>query len=419
MKIAIIGSGISGLGAAYLLHRDHEVVVYEASNSLGGHSRTVDATIDGVSVPVDTGFIVFNKRNYPHLTGLFDHIGVDYAESDMSFGVSIGGGAYEYGTRKLWDVFAQTTNIFSGSHLRMLRDILRFNQQAKAYLKAPLECTLKDCLDEMSMGEGFRQNYLLAMGAAIWSTPAAAMESFPARTFLQFFDNHGLLSVDDQPQWYTVVGGSREYVKKLSQPLTENIFLSTPVSSVVRAEDGVWVEDTKGDKHRFDQVIFACHSDQALKILKTPSPEEEKVLSAIKYQPNRAVLHTDTSLMPKRKRAWSSWVYLAENAKAQRHGKISLTYWMNNLQPLNTDTPVLVTLNPATEPAADKLIDSHEFHHPVFDIPAIQAQEALKGLQGKDRLWFAGAYTRYGFHEDGLLSAVNVAQALGAKIPWL
>lgn len=418
MKIAIIGSGISGLGAGYLLHPHHEITLYESASVLGGHSRTKTIQLAEGAVPVDTGFIVFNKRNYPHLTALFEKIGVPIAPSNMSFGVSIDSGKIEYGTRRLTDMFAQPANLLRPAFWRMLKDIMRFNKQAHRYLQQDYQGSLKDCLDEMGMGEWFRRYYLLAMGAAIWSTPLAQMEHFPARTFLRFFDNHGLLTVSDQPQWYTVVGGSQQYVKRLSASFLGNIRIGCGVKAVHREAKGVSVLDANGQINYYDAVIFACHSDQVLQILKTPTEQESQALSAIRYQPNVAVLHTDKQFMPKRSRAWSSWVYMSQK-KPSDDANISLTYWMNNLQPLPTKTPVLVTLNPNEMPKADLVYDVHEFAHPVFDEAAIQAQTQLHDLQGQDRLWFAGAYTRYGFHEDGLLSAVNIAQKMGVPIPWL
>ena len=417
MKIAIIGSGISGLGAAYLLHPHHKITLYEQNSTLGGHSRTVEIETEDGRTPVDTGFIVFNHRNYPLLTGLFEHLDVPTVKSDMSFGVSINDGWFEYGTKHWSGLFAQKANLLRRDYWHMLRDIIRFNRQAGKYLQAENSLTLGECLDQLGMGEWFRDYYLLAMGGAIWSTPLEQMLAFPAQSFLRFFDNHGLLTVNDQPQWYTVQGGSREYVKRLSASFSDRIRLDCGVTSVTRQEDGVLVEDRQGNSERYDQVIFACHSDQALALLRNPTAQEKAIIGAVRYQRNEAVLHRDVRLMPKRKGAWSSWVYLSERRKDNSNA-VSLSYWMNNLQPLATKTPVIVTLNPGIEPEDELVDDRHWFEHPVFDEAAIQAQKKLPTIQGANRIWYCGAWQRNGFHEDGLWSAVNVAKAVGAELPW-
>lgn len=417
MKIAIIGSGISGLGSAYLLHPHHDITVYEKNDALGGHSRTVEVdTADGI-VPVDTGFIVFNDRNYPLLTGLFNHLDVPVAKSDMSFGVNINNGWLEYGTQHLSNIFAQKRNVMRPDFWRMIADILRFNKQAKRYLERDASISLGQCLDELGMGQWFRDYYLLAMGGAIWSTPLMQMLDFPAQTFIRFFDNHGLLTVNDQPQWYTVVGGSTEYVKRLSEPFKDNIRTSCGVQKVVRHAGSVEIYDTLGNQDTYDQVIFACHSNQAIAMLEEPTKEEKTMIGAIRYQPNEMILHSDTRFMPKRQSAWASWVYLSETRK-DKTSSVSLSYWMNNLQPLNTDIPMIVTLNPGSEPDPALIYDRYNFEHPVFDAPAIAAQSRLDDIQGQNRTWYAGAWQRYGFHEDGLLSAVNVAEKIGVSLPW-
>ena len=421
-RIAIIGSGISGLGAAYGLHEQHDITLYEAADRLGGHSRTMEVpTADG-NIPVDTGFIVFNHRNYPLLTALFEHLDVPTSESDMSFGVRIEAEGksdwLEYGTRKLTHLFAQKRNLFRPAYWKMLRDIMTFNQQAPNYLERDTSFTLEDALDEMQLGDWFRRYYLLSMGASIWSTPYKEMMRFPASTFLRFFQNHGLLTVNDQPQWHTVQGGSREYVSRISEPFKNRIRLNTPVKQVKRLpESGVGVTDAQGNTETYDEVVFACHSDQALKMIDTPTDAESEILSAIPYLANTAVLHTDASFMPRRKSAWASWVYLSETPEDNSE-QVSLTYWMNNLQPLATMQPIFVTLNPAREPDPATVIDRHEFHHPQFDSTAVAAQARLPEIQGYDRFWFCGAYWRYGFHEDGLLSAVNMLHDMGIGVPW-
>ena len=417
MNIAIIGTGIAGNGAAYLLHPHHHITVYEQNDYIGGHSRTVQVTTPDGKVAVDTGFIVFNYRNYPLLTGLFEHLEVPVVKSDMSFGVSIHNGWLEYGTQHLHNIFAQKTNMLRPAFWRMMRDIFHFNKQAHRYVDADPNITLGQCLDELGIGPWFRDYFLLAMGGAIWSTPVEQMLHFPAATFIRFFDNHGLLTVNDQPQWYTVQGGSREYVGRLVHPFLDKMKLGCGVVSVTRQADGVEIVDTQGKTATYDQVIFACHSDQAMAMLQNPTQKEREIISAITYQPNKVVLHSDTSFMPKRKAAWASWVYLSEQRNDQNPA-MCLSYWMNNLQPLGTDTPMIVTLNPTRMPDASLTHDICTLEHPVFDEAAINAQENLAQIQGKDRIWWCGAWTRYGFHEDGLLSAVNVAEELGATTPW-
>lgn len=416
-KIAIIGSGISGLGAAYMLAPHHNITVYEKNNYIGGHSRTVDVTTPQGNVPVDTGFIVFNYRNYPLLTSLFKHLNVPVEKSDMSFGVSIRNGWLEYGTPYLRNLFAQKSNLANPRFWRMIADILKFNAKAHHYLESDASVTLGQCLDELGMGNWFRDYYLLAMGGAIWSTPVSGMLEFPAHTFIRFFDNHGLLTVNNQPQWYTVKGGSREYIKRLNATFSDRIWLDCGATKIIRSGDYVLVHDIKGNVSQFDDVIFACHADQALKLIENPSKDEQAILSNLRYQPNRMILHSDVSFMPKRKGAWASWVYLSEETK-DKSEHMCLSYWMNNLQPLGTDMPVIVTLNPTREPDKKLTHDEYWFDHPVFDEAAIKAQDRIDDIQGKDRLWFCGAYQRYGFHEDGLLSSVTMAAKMGIKPSW-
>ena len=416
-KIAIIGTGISGLGAASLLHPHHEITVYEREGYIGGHSRTVEvATPDGI-IPVDTGFIVFNHRNYPLLTRLFTHLNVPVVKSDMSFGASIAGGWLEYGTQRLSHMLAQRRNVFRPAFWRKISDILRFNRMAPRYLTADPSITLGQCLDDLRMGSWFRRYFLLAMGGAIWSTPVNDMLKFPACTFIRFFDNHGLLTVNDQPQWYTVQGGSREYVRRLTAPFAHRIRLNCGAARVTRGPQGVTITDTTGNTATYDEVVFACHADQALALLHDPTTAEQDILSAFTYQPNRVVLHSDISFMPKRKKAWASWVYLTDS-KQDENPAISLSYWMNNLQPLATSQPIIATLNPARDPDPTLIHNDHVFAHPVFDIPAIHNQVKIAAIQGQNNTWFCGAYQRYGFHEDGLDSAVRMAAQMGITPPW-
>lgn len=415
MRIAIIGTGISGLGVAYLLHRYHDITVYEKSYRVGGHSRTIDIPQDGKTVAVDTGFIVFNHENYPNLTGLFRHLGVAVAKSDMSFGASIANGDLEYSSKS---IFAQKRNILRPAFWGMVRDIFRFNRKAESYIDNGRKVSLYDCLNELKVGGWFRQYYLQAMGAAIWSCSVNTILKFPAETFLRFFKNHGLLTVNDQPQWYTVVGGSCRYIEKITSPFRQKIKTGCGVASVVRRKDGlIIVRDFLGGEDVFDHVIFASHADQALQMLKTPSDKETKILSAFAFQNNTAVLHEDETFMPKSRKAWASWVYLSE-ALSDSAESVSLTYWMNNLQPLKTQKNIFVTLNPGRKPDVEKTHDVHIFSHPVFTREAIEAQKRLHEIQGVAGISYCGAWQRYGFHEDGLLSAMSVAKNLGAPIPW-
>ena len=408
MRIAIVGSGISGLGAAWLLQHQHEITLYEKAERIGGHSNTV--VVNGTSI--DTGFIVYNARNYPNLVGLFETLGVATEKSDMSFAVSMGQGELEYAGTNLNTVFAQRKNILNPQFLKMLRDIMRFNKNAPNLLKTDSTLSLGEYLDELKMGQWFRLRYLLPMAGAIWSCPLDTMLQYPAKSFLRFFANHGLLTVSDQPQWYTVTGGSKEYVKKITAPYKDKIRTNTGVASIIRDVDTVTITDVNGNTQSYDHVIIAAHGDQILQMLGDADGNERKILSAFRYQPNRAVLHSDERLMPKSKRVWSSWNY----SGAESDAKIPVTYWMNKLQNLKTSTQYFVTLNPHIEPS--NIHYECEYDHPIFDAGTLAAQQQLFKIQGERRTWFCGAWTRYGFHEDGLLSAVNVAQQLGVTAPW-
>lgn len=414
MKIAIIGTGISGLGAAYLLAPQHDVTIYEKNSYLGGHSRTIDIQTDKGKVPVDTGFIVFNDWNYPNLTGLFKHLDVPFEKSDMSFGVSIKDGWLEYGSS---DMFAQRSNFWRPAFWGMLRDVLRFNKQALSYIDKDDSITLGQCLDELGMREWFRRYYLLPMGAAIWSCSIDTIMDFPAKTYLQFFKNHGLLSVNNRPQWYTVSGGSREYIKRMCAEMNIDIRLNCAVKTVIKKGSDLIVVNEQDNEEKFDHVIFASHADETLSMIAKPTDQEQDILSQFRYQKNKITVHGDLSFMPQNRNCWASWVYLNDGHKDDKD-VVSLSYWMNNLQNLDKDHPIIVTLNPGRRPQENTIIDEHTFKHPIFDLPAVRAQNKMDIIQGKRNIWFCGAYQRYGFHEDGLLSAVNVAQKLGAKIPW-
>lgn len=416
MKIAIIGSGISGLGAAYLLNKHADITVYEKNRVVGGHSRTLEINYDGTKIPVDTGFIVFNNRNYPHLTKLFEILGVARTKSDMSFGASIDEGKLEWSAQSLFSVFGQKSNFFNPKFYSMLLDMRKFFKCAPQVLERANIITLGEYLDELKMGKGFRDWFLLPMGAAIWSCPTSTMLEFPAQTFVRFFQNHGLLTVSDQPTWYTVKGGSKEYVKRLTRSFADKILTDCGVVSVKRDKKSVKITDTKGDTKTYDRVIFTCHANEALALLEKPSIEEKSILGAFTYQENVAYLHRDESLMPKRKNCWASWIYSRDSSKPEN--SIAVTYWMNNLQGIDKAKPVFVTLNPIFEPKAELTFDKHTFSHPVFTKEAIAAQDKIEALQGVNNSWYCGAYTRYGFHEDGLLSAVNVVKSMGVAVPW-
>lgn len=414
-RIAIIGGGISGLAAAYLLAPHHTVTLFESAPRLGGHARTVMAGRHG-DQPVDTGFIVFNYANYPHLTRMFRDLDVPVAKSDMSFGASINGGRIEYGLRDLRALSAQRRNLLRPGFARMVRDILRFNSKAEA-LADDDSATIGELMQDLRLGEWFQRYYLMPLCGAIWSTPPAEIRSFPARALVQFFRNHALLSPSGQHQWWTVDGGSVEYVRRLEYHLRSRgvaIRTSTPVQSVTRDGRQSLVHSTAGPHAPFDQVIFACHSDQALRLLAQPTPEERAALSAVRFQDNEMILHRDTSQMPRLKVVWSSWVYKADTTRPEP--AIGVTYWMNRLQNIPETDPLFVSLNPS-EPVPDHMIyDQKTFRHPVFDAPALAAQRQLTEMQGQNNTWFAGAYTRHGFHEDGFASAARIARLMERQI---
>jgi uncharacterized protein len=417
MRIAVIGGGISGMGAAYLLHRDHTVTLYEKAPKIGGHTRTLTINYDGVTIPVDTGFIVFNHKNYPNLVGLFKHLGVETQKSDMSFGISLDGGRLEWSAQTLASVFGQRSNFIKPSFYRMLLHMRRFFKEAPKVLEEEAIISLGELLDRLKLGKEFRDHFLLPMGGAIWSCTPEMMLAFPAQTFVRFFQNHGLLSVSDQPQWYTVTGGSQRYVEKITAPMQSSIKTGCASLRVRHLPDNtVEVEDSREEKAVYDHVILACHADEARAMLVDADDKERRILGAFSYTENVAYLHRDEALMPKRKSCWASWIYLKESAKGEH--AIAVSYWMNNLQGIDKKYPLFVTLNPITPPRDDKMFDVHTFTHPVFTKEAIAAQKEMPTIQGKRNTWFCGAYHRYGFHEDGLMSAVGVAKQLGAKIPW-
>ncbi len=425
-KIAIIGSGISGLGAAYLLSPHHDVTIYEADHRPGGHSHTVDVQLDGQRFGVDTGFLVFNERTYPLLCRLFGHLKVPVVKSDMSFSVKMAQAGLEWAGTNLDSVFAQRRNLFKPAFWGMLRDILRFNKGATRDLENPSlsEISLGDYLDQHGYGQAFRHDYLLPMAAAIWSCPTEQMLAYPFQTFVRFCHNHGLLQIMNRPQWMTVAGGSRNYVSMLLDGIRSHggqIKLETPVTGIKRSAEGVVVSSSEGHQ-AYEQMIMACHSDQALKILgEEASPHEKTFLGAIQYQANRAVLHTDTALLPINPKTWAAWNYASPGGHEKQIGQrpVSVSYLLNKLQPLPTDTPVMVTLNPWHEPDPARTFRQIHYAHPVFDGPAIAAQDSLKKLSGFNRTFYAGAWMGYGFHEDGFASAVRAASQLAPLPDWI
>jgi predicted NAD/FAD-binding protein len=416
MKIAVIGSGISVLAISYLLNKKHNITLFEKNDYIGGHSRTVEINDNGKMLAVDTGFIVFNKQNYPLLTSLFKHLDIKVIKSAMSFGVSIDQGEIEYGTNTISSFFGQKKNLASLSFWKMIYDIFRFNSKAKVTVEQNSSINLGQLLEILKLNSWFKEYYLLPMGGSIWSTSVKEMLNFPAITFINFFDNHGLLSISNQPQWYTVEGGSKEYVKKISQGFLEKIKLNARIEKIVRGENCIEIHHKNKIVDKFDHVILATHSDTSLKLLESPSKLEQDILGSINYQKNLMVLHSDINFMPRRKKAWSSWVYLSNSNNSEK--QVSLSYWMNNLQRLNTATPIIITLNPATQPNASLIYDVYKFEHPVFNQKAIDAQKNIFKIQGENKVWYCGAWQRHGFHEDGLLSAVNLAKKFDVNIPW-
>lgn len=415
LRIAVVGGGVAGLGAAWSLSRGHDVTLFEAADRLGGHAHTVDVRTDDRVLPVDTGFLVYNERTYPHLTRLFGHLGIHTQESDMSFSFSLEGGLEYAGSGA--GFFAQGRNLFRGRHWRLARSVARFRQLGPRMLTEADNMPLGSILDRFGFSREFQDDYLLPMAAAIWSARIRDIRLFPARSFLEFFTNHGLISLTDRPQWRTVKGGSRQYVDALAVSLGNRVRLNRRVLAVHRHLDGVSLR-TVDRVEDFDQVVFASHSDQTLAILgETATPLERKLLGAIRYEPNRAVLHRDPALMPRRRRVWSSWNYLTgEDGREDRLA--SVTYWLNRLQSLPTQTPLFISLNPIRRPEPGLIIDEFEYSHPQFDAEARTAQKRIPALQGANRTWLAGAYLGYGFHEDGLQSGLNVAAALGTPAPW-
>ncbi|MDX1484195.1 MAG: FAD-dependent oxidoreductase [Alphaproteobacteria bacterium] len=412
LGIAVIGSGAAGLGAAWELAKAHHVHLFEADDRLGGHAQTVDIPIDDDVVSVDTGFIVYNEANYPHLTKAFDRLGVATEASDMSFSLSIGDGRFEYSGRWPGGLMSQKRNLISPAYWAMLRDIRAFYTGAESDLPRVAEgdLSLGAYIAERGFSASFRDRHLLPMVAAIWSLPTTAAAEMPAAPVIRFFRAHGLLKLRNRPQWRTVSGGSRNYVARIIAQSGVAVSKGRPVTGLRRIPGGVEVTVAGQDPRRFDHAVLATHGDQALKLLTDPTPREAEVLSAFKYSANRVVLHTDAGLMPKRRSAWASWNFIETADRRQ-----GVTYWMNRLQNLETTTPILVTLNPPREPDPALVFGTYAYDHPILGRDAISAQPALQSIQGRHRTWFCGSYFGYGFHEDAFASGLAAAAALEAS----
>ena len=417
MKIAIIGAGISGLTAAYYLRHKHNITVYESAPRIGGHTATVDIEHQGRDYAIDTGFIVYNDWTYPQFIELIEELGVATQPTEMSFSVRCDNSGLEYGGNNLNTLFAQRSNLLRPGFHKMLRDILRFNREAVRDLEGgriSAATTLGEYLESNRYGEAFTYQYLLPMGCAIWSASTESMIDFPLLFFTRFFKNHGLLSVNDRPQWHVIQGGSRSYLEPLTREFQDSIQVNAKITSVRRRQDGVELVMANGRIQHYDQVIFGCHSDQALGLLTDATHAERDALKAIPYQPNEVVLHTDDGLLPKRRIAWSSWNYWLRERYQER---AVLTYDMNTLQGLDSDTRFCVTLNATEAIAEDKIIETFNYSHPVFSLDSVAAAAKIDSFNGLNRTWFAGAYLGNGFHEDGVVSGRRVAEAINQIVP--
>lgn len=415
-RIAVIGSGIAGLTSAYLLSKKYQVSVFEKNNYIGGHTATIDVDYQGEQLAIDTGFIVFNNKTYPNFLKLLSQIGISKQETEMSFSVHHQQTGFEYNGHNLDTLFAQRRNIFKPSFWGLIREILRFNKACKALYESGMENderTLGDFLEELNFSRFFCEHYILPMGAAIWSSSVADMEAFELRFFIQFFYNHGLLNVSDRPQWYVIPGGSREYIAPLTKSFANNIHLNTDIDKVTRSEQGVEITFADGTVEHFDEVVFACHSDQALKLLGDASDTERAILSDMPYSKNSVILHTDIRLLPERKKAWASWNY---QLSGNREQAASVTYNMNILQGLKSKHTYCVTLNQDEAIEPSKIIQKFEYHHPVFNKSSMAAQKRRDEICGQNHTHFAGAYWYNGFHEDGVRSAVDLAKRLDCHL---
>jgi uncharacterized protein len=413
LEVAVVGSGISGLSAAWLLSKRHHVTLYEADARIGGHSNTVD--VDGSAV--DTGFIVYNEPTYPNFSALLKHLGVETKPAEMTFAVSLDNGRLEYSGTGLAGLFAQPRNAVSARFWGMLRELLRFYREAPLAAEHMGDMSLSAYLDSCGYGTAFREDHLYPMAAAIWSTPAAEIGDYPARAFIRFCENHGLLKLTNRPLWRTLAGGSRAYVERLAKAIPE-IRVNTPVSAVRRNRDGVEIVSREGGVRRFDHVVLAGHADQALAMLADPTAEEKRLLGAFGYCVNKAVLHSDVALMPHRRRVWSSWNYMSTDRGNSR--RLAVSYWMNRLQGLPDAKPMFLTLNAHREIREGSILYATDYTHPIFNARAMDAQSQLWSLQGERNTWFCGAYFGAGFHEDGLQSGLAVAETLGGtRRPWV
>lgn len=421
-KIAVIGSGIAGMASAWLLSQRYQTLLIDKNDYIGGHTNTVSVTHEetGLETAVDTGFIVYNEPNYPHLVGLFNTLGVTTRPTNMTFSASILDSGLEYAGNNLDTLFAQRRNLLSPRFLKLVYDIVKFNRRAKALIndkQAEPSLTLGDFLSALRIGKAMQHDYLLPMAAAIWSCPPQQMQSFPAKNFAQFFDNHGLLNVSDRPQWRTVVGGSQRYVDKLLASYSGKTIVNNGVKKIDRKANTVTITLEDGQQHKVDQVVIATHADEALSLLADTTAKEQSVLSAFQYQENDTYLHTDSNLMPSHPKVWSCWNYLARQSGGTTPS-VSVSYWMNALQGLDPAQNYFVSLNPIHQIDPDKIIRRIHYMHPVFDHQTMAAQQQLHQLQGQNRTWFAGSYFGYGFHEDALSSAVSIAKQLNVPIPW-
>lgn len=419
LNIAVIGTGIAGMSAAWLLHKAHRVTVYEQNDRVGGHSNTVDVPTGDGSTPVDTGFIVYNERNYPNLTALFKHLDVPTKESEMSFGASLDRGGFEYSGTNLNGILGQRRNLFRPRFWRMIRDIFSFYRAAPQILNDPLsnDISIGDYLAQNNYTNSFIDDHLLPMGAAIWSTTTAEMKAYPAKAFIQFFESHGLLTLSDRPQWRTVDGGSRAYVRRLTEAYRDRI-LFNGVRAVRRVANEALVEDMAGNITAYDHVVLATHADEAAALLSDGDERESSLLGRWRYTSNRVVLHRDASLMPNRRRVWSSWNFIGDQDE-DGGNQLCVTYWMNHLQSLETDEQLYLTLNPVREPAEGSIVREFDYAHPLFNSDALATQQDLWSLQGHRRTWYCGSYFGYGFHEDALQSGLAVGEHLGGvSRPW-
>lgn len=422
MKIAIVGAGISGLGAAMALKDDHDITVFEKQSRLGGHANTavIDYPLEGGGtreIAVDTGFIVYNRKTYPNLCGFFDHLGIKTEWSDMSLGFSIDAGRVEWAGDNLNKVFAQRRNLLSPRFIKMAREVLKFNGEALTdfYAGMDSEISIGDWLDARGYSDDFKLWYLYPMAGSIWSTRSSDIADFSAHALFGFYENHELFAgLDGAVQWRTVTGGSRQYVNKVAEALGERVQLN---ANIIAVENSGLVQFADGSSEQFDQIILATHSDEALALRQDADEQSRALLSAIRYAPNRAFLHRDDSLMPRNKRVWSSWNAIT-GGSAESKGA-SLSYWMNRLQNIDRDTPLFVSLNPEQEPDPDLTFQSVEYAHPQYDAAAFAAQEQFDSIQGRNGIWYAGAWLGFGFHEDGLRAAVRIAEALGSRPEWV